>query len=113
MNRSRVILLFALLLLVGGILTSCVGSSEGTAEWYVKQGNELLNQGQYDEAIKNYDEAIRLNPQLAEAYNNRGLAYGFQGKKAEAIADFEKFITLTDNPRWIEMANQQIEELSK
>jgi len=39
-----------------------------------------------------------------------------QGRKAEVIADFEKFISLTDNPEtwaWIEMAKQQIEELSR
>jgi len=33
--------------------------------------------------------------------------------KAEAIPDFEKFITLTDNPGWVLMAQQHIEELSK
>ena len=31
----------------------------------------------------------------------------------KAIANFEKFITLTDYPPWIEMAEQLIEELSK
>jgi len=27
------------------------------------------------------------------------------------VADFKKFITLPDNPEWIEMAKQQVEEL--
>jgi len=35
------------------------------------------------------------------------------GEKAEAIADFEKFITLSDNPQWIDMARQAIEELTE
>ena len=47
------------------------------------------------------------------AYYNRGLAYKSQSKKAEAITDFDKSITLTDNPQRIEMAKQHIEELSK
>ena len=72
-----------------------------------------LNKGQYDLAIADLSKAIELDPSLAEAYGNRAWAYKKQGKKAEAIADFEKFITLTDNPQWIEMARQQIEELSK
>ena len=69
--------------------------------------------GQLERAIEDYDEAIRLNPEDAVAYYNRGLAYKELGKKAEAIDDFEKFITLTDNPQLIEMARQQIEELSE
>ena len=34
-------------------------------------------------------------------------------REAEALADFRKFISLTNNPQWIEMAKQQIEELSE
>ena len=69
--------------------------------------------GQFERAIEDYTEAIRLNPEYAKAYYNRGQAYKDQGKKAEAIADFQKFITLTDNPQWIETATQNIDELSK
>jgi len=65
------------------------------------------------QTLEDYDEAIRMSPQLATAYYTRGLISKEQGRKAEAIADFEKFISLTDSPQWIEMARQQIEELSK
>ena len=34
-------------------------------------------------------------------------------KKTEAIADFEKFIILTDNPQLVEKARQKIDELSQ
>ena len=77
------------------------------------RGNTYFDRGQYEQAIRDYDEAIRLNPQYAMAYYNRGIAYKLQDKKAEALADFEKSITLTDNSWLIEMARQQIEELSK
>ena len=33
------------------------------------------DKGNYDEAILGYDEAIRLQPNLAEAYINRGASY--------------------------------------
>ena len=33
-----------------------------------------LSQGKYDEAIKAYDEAIRLDPKHASAWNNKGNA---------------------------------------
>lgn len=60
-----------------------------------------------------YDEAIRQNPKDAEAYYSRGIVYKLQGRKAEAIADFRKFTTLTKNPKLTQMAKQQIEELSE
>jgi tetratricopeptide (TPR) repeat protein len=44
----------------------------------------------YDEAIKDYTEAIRLDPKLAAAYYNRGKIYDNKGMHDEAQADFEK-----------------------
>ena len=40
----------------------------------------------YDEAIKAYDEAIKLDPNIADAWNNKGWsALNGQGKYDEAI----------------------------
>jgi tetratricopeptide (TPR) repeat protein len=41
--------------------------------------NALHFQGKYDEAILAYDEAIRLDPEDALAWNNKGLALHSQG----------------------------------
>jgi len=41
-------------------------------------------------AIQDFDEAIRLNPQNAGAYHNRGVAYGRIGKSIEEERDFAK-----------------------
>ena len=80
---------------------------------YYSRGTDYCNLGQFERGIKDYTEAIHLNPDDVDAYYNRGLAYKLQDKKAEAVADFEKFIDLIDNPQWIETARKQIEELSK
>ena len=48
----------------------------------------------YDAAITHYTEAINLNPEYADAYNNRGIAYGRTGDFAAAIEDFNKAIDL-------------------
>ena len=46
------------------------------------------------EALKDYDEAIRLNPKLTEAYYNRGLCHMALGKYKEATKDFNKTLEL-------------------
>ena len=49
------------------------------------KGLLLVIQGKYDEAIKAFDEAIRLDPNLAGAWNNKGVALNSQGNYDEAI----------------------------
>ena len=44
----------------------------------------LYSLGKYDEAIKAYDEAIRLDPEDAEARYNKGNALKSLGKHDEA-----------------------------
>ena len=51
----------------------------------------------YDRAIADYDQAIRLNPNYAAAYNSRGLAYDDKRDYDRAIADFNKAIKLNPN----------------
>ena len=41
-----------------------------------------------------FTEAIRLKPDFAEAYNNRGLIYGNMGEHDKAIADYTEAIRL-------------------
>ena len=44
--------------------------------------------------IDSYDEAIRLKPDYASAYNNRGNAKSDLGRREEAIADYDEAIRL-------------------
>ena len=57
---------------------------------YNNRGSVYHTLGQHRRAIQDYDEAIRLSPQLAAAYNNRGGAYARLGQAANAKADQEK-----------------------
>ena len=52
------------------------------------------NLGQYDLAIREYDEAIRLKPSDARAYYNRGLDYANKGQFERAIQDYDHAIRL-------------------
>ena len=51
------------------------------------RGLAYSNKSEYDKAIKDYTEAIRLDPELAMAYGNRGLAYAKKGEYDKSIED--------------------------
>ena len=50
--------------------------------------------GDYERAIADFDQSIRLKPDWAVAYDNRGLAYALKGDYDRAIADFTQAIKL-------------------
>ncbi len=64
------------------------------ASYYLIQGNKSFQQGEYEDAIANYDQAIQREPKAARAYNNRGVAKHNLGRYADAIADYNKTIEL-------------------
>ncbi len=68
--------------------------SSTSAEAYVDRGNEFYYQGDYQAAISDYDEAIRLNPKYTIAYNNRGFAKSKLGDLEGAISDYDTAIRL-------------------
>ena len=64
---------------------------------YYNRGVAKNDLKQYEEAIKDYDKAIELNPNYSEAYNNRGKDKYNLGLYKEAIEDFNKAIELNPN----------------
>jgi TolA-binding protein len=54
---------------------------------YYEQGNAYMDEGEFDKAIANYTQAIRLKSDYVEAYYVRGLAYYSNGAYDSAIAD--------------------------
>jgi len=45
---------------------------------------------EHDKAISDFTEAIRLNPNYAKTYYNRGVSYDEKGEQEKADADFGK-----------------------
>ncbi|MBI4646256.1 MAG: tetratricopeptide repeat protein [Bacteroidia bacterium] len=61
---------------------------------YYNRGNANKNQKKYEEAIKDYTQAIAHNEAYKEAFNNRGICH-YQLKRYNlAIADFTKAIEI-------------------
>jgi tetratricopeptide (TPR) repeat protein len=82
-----------LVVVVTLLIVSC---SEKDADNNLK-GREALDKKDYDLAIACFDEAIRINPRNANAYNNRGCAYGAKRDSKAAIEDFSNAIRI--NPK--------------
>jgi tetratricopeptide (TPR) repeat protein len=59
-----------------------------------RRGLNFHQQGRWDLAIEEHTEAIALDPQCKEAYNNRGWACIGKGDLDKAIADYDQAIAL-------------------
>ena len=44
--------------------------------------------------MNDFTLAIEINPELAQAYLNRGIAFRSDGKIEDAVADFNEFLRL-------------------
>jgi tetratricopeptide (TPR) repeat protein len=57
-------------------------------------GIRAYNDGKYDRALESFNRVVTENPEMAEAYYYRALAYMPTGKMNEAKADFKKFLEI-------------------
>ena len=67
----------------------------------------------YDRAIADYNDAIRLDPKYAGAYYNRGLAWRGKGDFDRAIADFTTAIKLGPTPGTTAMRGGTVNKLTR
>ena len=58
------------------------------------QGVAYLDRQRYDEAIAEFNKALEIDPNFADAYYNRGLANAKKGSFNEAISDYTKAIQI-------------------
>src|SRR5712692_5756280 len=73
---------------------SDVEHSKREAKSLVDKGKELYKNDQDEQAAQTFQEAIRLQPDLAEAHLSLGMAYGALDKKTEAEQSYKKAVEL-------------------
>lgn len=94
------------------LLNDAIAKNPGKARLYYARGLVYLRWGEYirersgvekpaspaqpryEDAVKELTRAISIDPNLKEAYNNRGFALSAMGKQEEAITDFTKAVRL-------------------
>lgn len=61
-----------------------------TKEEWLAEGNMLKDQGRYKEALRAYEEALRLEPTYVLAWHNKGITLNALGRQQEAQLCYEK-----------------------
>ncbi len=74
--------------------TSIIQQHADQPAGYARRGWAYRLLGKYDEAINDYNEAIRLNPSFAAGWNNRATIWQFKGEFDKAISDYTEAIRL-------------------
>lgn len=69
-------------------------SPENQSSAYAMRALSFSLKGQYDTAIRDYDQAIAIVPDFAVALNNRAWAYFKSGRAAMGLEDVEKSLAL-------------------
>jgi tetratricopeptide (TPR) repeat protein len=74
-----------------------LGALSNNANFYRKLGIAAYRSGDFPQAIVNFDEAIRLDPGDAQAYDIRGNAWDEMGVFERALADYDEAIRIDPN----------------
>ncbi|MEO1375512.1 MAG: tetratricopeptide repeat-containing serine protease family protein, partial [Cyanobacteria bacterium J06635_10] len=75
------------------------------AAFYLNRGNLYKDRKKWNLAVADYNKAIQINPQHANAYYNRGLLYRNKKKWELAVADYNKAIQI--NPEFYQAYNSR------
>ena len=75
--------------------------SEARDHWV--RGNSCFAQGDFKAALHDFDRALEIHSEYAEAWNNRGATHLALGNHARALADFGRAAEM--NPRYAEAYN--------
>ena len=69
-----------------------LAAHRGQARELLQKGKELYRNDQDTEAVEAFKEAVKLDPDLAEAHFRLGLSYEALGKQDEAEAEYKKAV---------------------
>ena len=69
-------------------------AQRGDAKAHVEFGIKVAQTGLWKEAIYRWEQAVKIDPTYAQAWNNLGIGYEQEGRFDDARAAYEKAIQL-------------------
>lgn len=85
---------FAIILTAAALsMTGC--SLLGQDTYYIDQGMEQINSGNYEEALTSFSSAEQEGKHLVESYRGSGMAYMALGEYDKAVEAFDRVVDLT------------------
>ena len=60
----------------------------------IKRGNELIDEGKFEESLSYFDQALILQPNNPDLWNKKGVALRGLGRYDEALDCFNKSLQL-------------------
>jgi tetratricopeptide (TPR) repeat protein len=86
-------------------------NKEEEAKVYMAKLPQGYNDRKLEDALREFDQVVKENPNLPEAYYFRGLVYLNLSKNAEAKADFQKLLELDPKSQYADDAREFIKSL--
>ena len=90
-------LILGLSIVLAASLGGCGPTTEEKVQNLFQSASDWEDKDNYDQAIKDWSEAIRLKPDYELAWYSRSFAHKELGNTAEAYADLEKAVELGGN----------------
>jgi len=86
-----------ILILIGVLFLTISSVYAETAEGCFNRGHDYSLQGNWSQAISDYNKAIEINPNYWQAYLGRGIASYSQGNFTQTLSDYTKTIEINPN----------------
>ena len=89
----KVVLILGLVFLISLLMLN-FHCAKKTADDYFKTGTRFFAEGDYDKAIQDYKQAIKIDPNHINSHLNLGEAYYQKGMYEEAKKEYENVLIL-------------------
>jgi tetratricopeptide (TPR) repeat protein/S1-C subfamily serine protease len=74
-----------------------IPNNSSNAQQWIEYGNQLYRLGKYAQAVTAFEQAIRLQPNILDAYYGKGLALLYMRNSTAALKAFDKAIMLVSS----------------